>query len=297
MFFVLSTGRSGSTTIARALSQVPGVLCKHEPTPTLIEEAKEYVEGRMPRDQIVALLRETRVPPGGDLCYGESNYTLAFLADALVEAFRRAHYIWLVRNGLNVVASFEHRRTYRGMQNIHGQNMPCGDKVGDMSAERWQAMTPFARCCWRWSWTNGRIRQVLERADARRFYVRLEDLQDRFDELAGFLGIRSPAAPKVPVANAARSAVTRFRYWDSGQRRSFKEICGPLMDDLYPGWKDLFVFGRGQRLRNELLAQLSYRRATGRALRHVGRLVLPPAVRGPFRRLFAGRGLLDYADA
>lgn len=33
MFFVLSTGRSGTTTISRALSDLPGVRCVHEPAP------------------------------------------------------------------------------------------------------------------------------------------------------------------------------------------------------------------------------------------------------------------------
>lgn len=295
MFFILSTGRSGSTTIARTLSAVPGVVCLHEPEPVLVEEAKQYVEGRMPREQAVALLRRTRVSPSPGALYGESNYALAFLADALCEAFPDACYVWLVRNGLDAVASFEHRRTYRGFENIHGRNMPFGDAVGDMSPEQWHSLGPFARCCWRWSWTNRRIRDVLTRAGVRRFELRLEDMEHRLHELASFLGVTVPADLRVPRANVSRAKVSKCQYWDRRQRRRFEEICGPLMDELYPGWRGALSLSPARKLRNEALSYLSYRKPTGRALRWLLQRTLPERIRAPLGKLLGGRGVLDYA--
>ncbi len=296
MFFILSTGRCGSTTIARLLSQVPGVVCAHEPHPRLIEEAKEYVERTACRDDIVALLRATRLAPKWTHLYGESNHCLAWLADAVCQAFPDAYYIWLIRDGLDVVASLDHRRVYRGMQGIWGQNMPFGDAVGDMGAREWQRLSPFARCCWRWSWTNRTIRQALEGAGVRWLYVRLEDLQDRLADIGSFLGVDIPPQLCAPVANASKSPVTKCNDWDRGQRQSFESLCGPLMDELYPSWREALAFSLAQRVRNEALSYFSYRKPTGRALRHVAGTVVPQRMRAPLARVLAGRGLLNHPN-
>jgi hypothetical protein len=70
------------------------------------------------------------------------------------------------------------------------------------------------------------------------------------DELAGFLGIeRVPwvvgrrnarttlQSDSVPMANRVERVLTRDD-WSAAQRADFEELCGELMDELSPNWRD-----------------------------------------------------------
>ena len=105
MFFVVSTGRSGSTSLARSLDRIDACHAVHEPAPELILEASGYRGGSVSREKLQSVLRETRhsMVEGRDYC--ESNQNLALIIPVLRELYPQARFVWLIRNGLDVVAS------------------------------------------------------------------------------------------------------------------------------------------------------------------------------------------------
>lgn len=292
MIFVLSTGRCGSMTITSVLSQFTGVECYHEPEPKLAKEAYDYLTGRMRRAELADLLRQTRRARMPGNIYAESNQKLSYMVDALLEAFPAARFIWLVRNGLDVVASLEHRRTYRRTRGEWNVYRLRGDELGDVDPRQWRRMTAFAKCCWYWRWTNERIERDLEAAGADYIVVKLEELADNIGAIGEWLGIPAHGVT-VPVANAHAGRVSGAEYWDRRQRRDFADWCGPIMDELYPGWRARLVLNAGKTFRNELLSLLSYRTWTGRMLRTAG-AVLPESVRRGVAAKLQGKGVANF---
>jgi len=295
MLFILSTGRSGTVTLAQLLNQIPGIEAFHEKPPELVPEARAYLKGDLPRDQLVALLRNTRKPSASRFEYAESNQKFSFIIDALREAFPKARYVWLIRNGLEVVSSWAHRKNYWPHENkgIWSAHRIRGDEVGAMSPSQWAGLSPFGKCCWYWAWTNNKIEADLKATDAKWMLLRLEDLDSRIHELASFVGLQGTDALEIPTANKSTGRVARWHYWDRAQRADFSHFCSDLMDRFYKGWRERFVYTTGQVARNEVLRVLSDRSASGRLLRSVTTL-LPKPVRTKTAHLLNGRGILRY---
>lgn len=255
MFFVLSTGRAGSRTISNLLSQCSDALCLHEPVPYLVEETAAYRYGELPLESLVAQLRETRPQQMGGRTYGESNNRLSLAVPALVEAFPDARFIWLTRDGRDVVASGHQRGWFdstRIRDTVWERNRLRADHLGEMSNEKWEELPPFDRVCWLWNRTNEIIRDDLNTLDPDRWrHVRLEDLDHpTLDDLAEFLEISAPANWAIPQLNARTTTpnatdtranrvarVIDSREWNDSQSSIFTSWCGDLMDLIYSGWQ------------------------------------------------------------
>jgi hypothetical protein len=272
MFFVVSTGRCGSKSIAGLLNELPKISCVHEQQPALAYEARAYLKGDLSRQELVVILRDTRRPPQPGVRYGESNQKLSYMIDVLHEAFPDASFLWLVRNGLDVVASYYSRGAYR-QDEMELFNNPSqwvrhrlrGYEVSAMSQAKWRMLDSFARNCWFWGWTNEKIKNDLNRIGAKWLLVRLEDLETMRKKIASFLGLNQTVSPKVPRLNVSPGGkVSKARFWDRSQRESFTHFCGPLMDELYPGWRESLEATRREVMRNELLSIFSSRHAFGR---------------------------------
>ena len=141
MYFVLSTGRAGSRTIATALNQIPGTICKHHPEPELAAEATAFHVGEYPRDELEQILRETRQPTMEGKVYGEVALQHTTLFPILRDVFPEAQYIWLIRDGRDSVASMYYRGWYDEVYPRQGimwrRARLHGDKTGDFTTQEW----------------------------------------------------------------------------------------------------------------------------------------------------------------
>lgn len=261
MFFIVSTGRSGTVSIARILSDVKGCTCLHEPAPELIRESSGYRYGEVSADAIREILRETRHPKVDGDVYCESNQTLSLIIPLLVEEFPEARFIWLVRNGLDVVASTYQKQWYTGHSENHDRYEDCtdlqkawidgrihGDRCGDVTAPEWADMDRFAKCCWYWGYVNGVIGEDLERhAPGRYFTLRLEDLGERIVDLLAWMGFGGDQAPEIAIANMGKQGPHHWTSWSEAELAAFERWCGGQMDAHYPGWHEV-VGGDSARL-------------------------------------------------
>ena len=241
LFFVPSTGRSGSISIARVLSSHPEVRCHHERRRQLIRLSTELAHGLVGTEdaeaELDAIYRRSgvyRAPITGD-----SDHRLFNLVDILARILPGSRFVWLVRDGRRVVASTVARGWYGAEHESGpwGEYRLRGDHCGDVPSATWESMSAFEKNCWYWWYVNDTIERQLEPLDAERWRrVRLEDIDREAAALFRFLG-----ADPVPVAavhaNASRWRVVPPALWSPEDRAAFDRWCGDAMDRWYPEWR------------------------------------------------------------
>lgn len=251
MFFVVSTGRSGTKTIANVLSLIEGCVCLHEPAPELILESSSYRYGTVSASDLCKILLETRSPRMNASVYCESNQTLALIIPVLAEAFPQARYVWLIRNGLDVVASAYQKQWYTGHSENHDRYEDCppierawidgrieGDRCRDMTAIEWSRLDRFGRCCCYWSHVNRMIESDLNKYAAGRFkMLRLEEIDRQLPTIIDWMGMKAVIVPKAGRYNEAKRDPYYWTRWTIEERGTFEHWCGNLMDRYYPRWR------------------------------------------------------------
>ena len=273
--FVVSTGRSGTTSVASILSQMLGVECLHEPEPILLRESAEFRYGHLSNERAVAavlkgrpLARDAR---GG---YVESNQTLALLIPAIVGAFPTARFLWLMRDGRDFVASAMQKQWYTGHSENHDRYEDCppgertwidwrirGDLAGVWSSDTWASLPRFGKVCWYWSFVNATIlRDIFALAPNRFRILRLESIDRDLREHGDWLGAQFRAASGVHL-NSAKREPYNVAKWTRDEHGMFEEYCGPLMDVLYGDWR---TAARQESARTGVLRRLSWHRVFGR---------------------------------
>lgn len=251
LFFVVSTGRSGSQTIARVLSQHPGVKCLHEPRPQMIRLSTELAHGIKTaadvEEELRAIFCESSVF-SGDRLHGESDQKYWNLIPVLARLLPGSKFVWLMRDGRDVVASTFERGWFSEQA---ADRDPSGDicqrwefyrlngvASGALSRDEWAGLTPFERNCWYWAYVNSGIERAIADLPAERScMVRLEQLPERLEEIFRFLGV-PPASVNVERHNANVRSARTWRAWSEVERHAFEKQCWSAMDRLYPCWRN-----------------------------------------------------------
>jgi hypothetical protein len=261
MFFVVTTGRSGSQSIAHELTRSPTCICLHEPEPVFIKEATMYQYGLLSDEWMQALVLSTRVPILKGKIYGESNQKLASLIPVLARAFPDSKFIWLIRDGRQVVASAHFaRKWYTPVGELVSQRKHLarslklkewiwyrlrGDLLGDMNTGEWESMSRFEQNCWLWSRTNEIIQGHLASLPRERWMlVKIETLYEQLPDMCNFVAIESPAQVERARYNAtrassgSRTAPKHWTEWSEQEKSLFEKWCCGMMTRLYPEWRD-----------------------------------------------------------
>ncbi len=242
LFFILSTGRSGSKTISALLNQHSRVYCGHEISPLLIKISTDYAYGRYNEEHFLSLLdhiygKSRRIPR--DSFFGESNQKLVPLAPLLYKLFPKAKFIWLIRNGKDVVSSIYGREWYQVESEDSELFNPKlrtwdnyrieGDRIGAFTSEEWSAMNAFEKNCWYWKYWNESIEDFFKLLpDNQKLFLRLEEMDGQVDKLQQFLGFDTEII-RVKKTNEAYYKLQKYDSWEDDQKDSFSKICGPSM--------------------------------------------------------------------
>jgi hypothetical protein len=171
--------------------------------------------------------------------YGESDHRLFNLIGILARVLPTSRFIWLIRDGRDVVASTMAKGWYDAefRSGLWGEYRLRGDACGDVPAAEWEAMTPFEKNSWYWGYVNRVIeRQLSDLAPCRWMQLRLENLVSRAVGLFDFLGVR-PIAVRGSRINRLRWGVVPPERWEEADSRAFERRCGETMDRWYPGWR------------------------------------------------------------
>lgn len=250
MFFVVSTGRSGTQSLAHCLSQAPETLCLHEPDPKHIRTSFLYASGMLPRVAASRWLARTRPLVQGYRHYGETNNRLGLMIRPLRDAFPEARFIWVRRDGRDYVSSQLQRGAFAPLPWQRGKSTwerwrIRGDLVGAVARDAWMGMTRFEKNCWLWDWTNRRIQADLEGVP--HLTLSTSQIDSQLEQLVDFLGLEVdhlvlPRSNSRVVGEGAHpnrvAKLGRASDWDQTEQQAFERICGESMDQWFPGWRD-----------------------------------------------------------
>ena len=249
LFFIVSTGRSGSKSIADTISQHPDAECKHEPKGELIRLSTEYAHGLKDRNQVKQELISlySGVKNVRTDFYGESDQKLANLIDILHEIFPKAKFIWIMRDARDFVSSAYGRGWFDDREYGYPTRQDlCVDKIhsapvyskfrlngsnvaNEFTPEEWKAASPFERNCWYWTYWNNLIEsQFAQLPETQKLQIQVETI--RTDEISDFLGL-----PKynleVLKSNTARHEIAVN--WSTDQEEVFEKRCSAAMKNWY----------------------------------------------------------------
>lgn len=188
IYFVVTCGRSGSTSLSRILDTAKNGTCLVEPRPDLTIESRDLLEGRLdePRRVLVEQMfpRIAKVMDRGQI-YGEKNLTLGPFIPFLYEMLK-CKFVHLVRDGRDVVSSFMnwHNEVYgtiyreckesgplSPVARKYSGAVPIAEDTYDYSRPRpgrddpfyheWAQFSRFEMISWYWAFSNRMYREHL----------------------------------------------------------------------------------------------------------------------------------------
>jgi hypothetical protein len=275
--------------MSQVLSQIDGLICLHEPSPELILESSAYRYGNISSIKIKKILMDTRKPVINDSIYCESNQTLSFIIPVLAETFPKARFIWLIRNGLDMIASAYQKQWYTGHSENHNRyedcsqiekdwinGRICGDLCGEMTSYEWTKLNRFGKCCWYWGYVNRLIETDLNKyAQNRNRMIRLEELAIELPSLIHWMRLRTILTPFPKRHNIAKRIPYKWTVWSSEERLLFEKFCGCLMDTYYPSWRTRNNEWKGVEELNFSMGTLSWFRGNYRLVASINSLFAP----------------------
>jgi hypothetical protein len=175
-FFVLSSGRCGTLTLANILNTAGNARVWHHPKPYLIRETLLAYRGKIDKSQHFWKARSSVVQSSwaDGLIHGETDHNMTPFCEMLADELPMAKFLVLVRDPRDFIRSGLRRKYYQGHDWDVGRLQP-EEHTPDYS--RWIGMAPFAKVSWLWAQTYAAIQKSVEAiGESRVLLVRFEDL-------------------------------------------------------------------------------------------------------------------------
>jgi hypothetical protein len=245
--FTLSTGRSGTATLAMLLDRSPFVEARHEPRPRLLRLSHEAFQkdttdpyGERGWDLVLEAARSDLVWHAyqrGQV-YVETSNRLTYLAPMLARYFTDSTFIFLHRHPVDVIRSGLRRAWYQGHPWDWARIQPRED---DPFFEQWEGFSAEEKIAWYWVAVNRDVLSFLSVLSSDRWL----DLPSSrlfapdpatLDALFGFLKI--PPIPSRVARSALRTPHNASRLSagdrpiDAATMRSIERIVGPIAEQL-----------------------------------------------------------------
>jgi hypothetical protein len=259
-FFIVSSGRSGTAMLAKALGTEQSVTIEHEYMVQLVQPlAVRRYRGLSTAQEARAVLRATHgaaVSGATTVLWGDSSNKLSWLIPDLAAVFPDAHFIHLVRDGRKVASSYFHKLAAECYDDRSTKNLAAylaspqtvgapppekkywwpQPKADDPFAEDFAHFDRFQRIAWHWAEINRAIFEGIASVPAeRRLLVRLEDLRAQPSSVAAlFAFLRLRYRDEHFAAFARPHNVNRpvDMLLTPAQSAQFQRIAAPMMERL-----------------------------------------------------------------
>lgn len=251
--FVLSTGRTGTTTLARLLDLSEGVDAFHEPRPQLLE-ARQSARWDVYANE--AKYRHVFVRARGaplfaaewkKQLYAETSARLTFFAPVIADLLPSARFLFIHRSPYGVIRSGMKRGWYDDHPADYARVRPV---EGEQFFDQWDDMDPFEKICWYWDVYNDFAIDFCERARSSRVLsIRASELFDgaAASRIFDFLGVRRPPENAIDEVlnkklNAQREGTfPEAEEWTAAMHQTLRGIAGGTMERLGYSPKDVAV--------------------------------------------------------
>lgn len=238
----LSTGRTGTQTLAALVALSPHVAARHEPAPKLFRLSQLAYESGSPDIEVPVFseavhLARPHLTAERARAYVETSPQLAFLGPALLSAFPSSYFVHLTRHPVAVVRSGLRRDWYAGNRNDDVRIRPRADAISG----QWAGWSQIRKIAWLWAETNRTIAAFLDEIDAGRWIrVKSEELfageADALRALYEMVG--APVASQSAIDDVlsaqlnrqvSGAAVAEFETWPEADLADLRSECDDVM--------------------------------------------------------------------
>ena len=265
--FIVSSGRSGTAMLHKALSAKPDVAMHHEyavaiTQPLAVRRYLDLIDGAGCA-RVIAETFGAAITHSTASVWGDSSNKLSWLIPDLAAQFPDARFVHLVRDGRKVAGSYFHklgdenytdRATAILQAHYDGKGAPPPPEKpywwplprrGDAFATAFRDFDQFQRICWHWAEINRVILDSLAALPQERtLFTRLEDLvqaPERVEELMDFLGLDHTPADFAAFQRPHNVNRPRDQLLTAPQRSQFEAIAAPMMTRLGYGGRAEYV--------------------------------------------------------
>ncbi|MDE1940021.1 MAG: sulfotransferase [Alphaproteobacteria bacterium] len=268
-FFIVSSGRSGTAMLHKALSAGDTVEMHHEYMVHIVQPlaVRRYM-GLIDAAAAKRVLAETHAAAirySDKAHWGDSSNKLSWLIPELAELLPQAKFVHLVRDGRKVASSYFHKlgeecyddrstAILRAHVDDPARNpapppekkywWPLPNK-SDPAAAAFAGYDQFGRIAWHWAEINRVIQEALNAlAPSRQMFLRLEDLRNTPSTVRGLYDfLNLPYRDECFSMFARPHNVNRpeDRLLDETQRAQFETIAGRMLERLGYASRDEYV--------------------------------------------------------
>jgi hypothetical protein len=266
-FFIVSSGRSGTAMLHKALAAAGGVEMHHEHMVNTVQPlaVRRYLglAGSAEARQILASTHGAAIAHCEAAHWGDSSNKLSWLIPELAALVPGAKFVHLVRDGRKVAGSYFHklgdecyddRSTAILRAHVEdGRPAPPPEKKywwplprrDDPTWEAFRSFDQFGRIAWHWAEVNRVILDALSALPPeRQMFVRLEDMLASpllTRSLFEFLGLSWRDDHLRIFARPHNVNRPEDRPLDDAQRAIFERIASPMMERLGYAERDEYV--------------------------------------------------------
>ena len=244
--FVLSTGRTGTETLARLLGVSREVIALHEPNPQLMPERKRaYHEVYDSPAEFRAIFCEARTKlitaaRMRGRVYAETSARMTFFAPIIWKLMPRAKFVHLFRHPADVIRSGMRRGWYDGHAADESRITPV---PGSEAHSQWDSWSRFEKICWYWSaYHEFSIKFCDESDHSRILLINSDDLFDpesgKWREVFSLIGVAAPPESQAREALSVRHNAQlqgdfpKLEEWSLEQKQTLERIAGATMAKL-----------------------------------------------------------------
>lgn len=243
--FVLSTGRTATTALARLLNLSPQIRAFHEPPPiSTLTTRTVFQEVRSQPQKYADLYTKLRSGPIGgfhrqNLIYAETN-NLVFFAPVIAQLLPNSRFVFVHRHAAEYVRSGMRRGWY---VNHSWDEYRLEPSANDPLRPQWNQWSPFDKICWFWKAANGFFLDFIDSMPADRTRtIRFDDLvKPESGEFRKFFDVMNLPSPDAREAEAIlqervneqqRGEFPHYAQWSDEQKQRLQEIAGTVMKKL-----------------------------------------------------------------
>ena len=242
--FILSTGRTGTKTLAGLLGLSSDIDAFHEPHPQLLEERKtarwevhhnySKYQNIFARSRGASLLRALR----HETIYAETSARMTFFAPVIAELLPKSKFIYIHRAPTAIVRSGMRRGWYIDHPADYARICPV---EGEEAYAEWSQWPPFKKICWYWDAYNRFALDFCSRTDPSRVLtLRADEIFDgtAIPSIFSHLGISAPPDGRIEQIlskklNAQqRDSFPKREAWTPDMFSTLHTIAGETMDRL-----------------------------------------------------------------
>lgn len=243
--FILSTGRTGSSTLIKLLNLSPDVNAFHEPKPNLVKEYRSSFRDMSDRPDYyrrlfmrARSLQISQSTSDGSV-YAEATL-LKFFAPVIAQLLPNSKFLHIHRHPGEVVRSGMRRRWYLNNPLDKYRAVPV---PSDPASSKWVQWDSFNKVCWLWHAENQRFLELAqslggERVLSLQFDNWINPQTGQYQIIFDFLGVKQPKAGIVSEILGEKhnrqvdGEFPHYELWTESQKHKLHEIASSTMDQL-----------------------------------------------------------------